>query len=85
MASINISLPETLKAYLEEQVTGGGYGTVSEYVRELIRLDQKRKAQEHLEILLLESLDSGQVTKMTEADWDEIRQVVRDKMAKHIQ
>ena len=48
MTSINISLPESMKAYIEEQVASGGYGTVSEYFRELIRQDQKRKAKERI-------------------------------------
>ncbi len=39
---MNISLPEPLKAFVDEQVSGGGYGTSSEYVRELIRRDQDR-------------------------------------------
>ena len=41
---MNISLPETLKAFVDEQVTGRGYGTSSEYVRELIRKDRDRQA-----------------------------------------
>jgi antitoxin ParD1/3/4 len=80
MTSINISLPESMKAYVEEQVTSGGYGTVSEYMRELIRQDQKRKAKERLETLLLEGLDSGPATAMTARDWEDIRQAVRDKI-----
>ena len=51
MTNMNVSLPETLKSYVEEQVTYGGYGTVSEYLRELIREDKKRKAQERLGIV----------------------------------
>lgn len=40
MSTMNISLPESLKAFVDEQVTQRGYGTSSEYVRELIRRDQ---------------------------------------------
>ncbi len=58
MTNMNVSLPETLKEYVENQVAQGGYGTVSEYLRELIREDKKRKAEDHLEALLLEGLDS---------------------------
>jgi antitoxin ParD1/3/4 len=43
----------------------------------LIRQDQKRHAQERLESLLLEGLNSGTTTPLTEQDWEEIRQVVR--------
>ena len=51
-----------------------------EYIRDLIRQDQKRKAKEHLETLLLEGLDSGTATPMSDGDWTEIRQAVRDKI-----
>lgn len=42
MSTMNISLPESLKAFVDEQVSQRGYGTSSEYVRELIRRDQDR-------------------------------------------
>ena len=50
MTTMNISLPDTLKAFVDEQVHQRGYGTSSEYVRELIRKDQDRL---HLRGLLL--------------------------------
>ena len=81
MTSINISLPESMKAYVEEQVARGGYSTASEYLRELIRQDQKRKAQERLETLLLEGLESGTATAMTSHDWEQIRQAVQKRVA----
>ncbi|MHC5599296.1 MAG: ribbon-helix-helix domain-containing protein [Nostoc sp.] len=49
MSNINISLPESMKAFIEEQVAQGGYGSVSEYLQELIIQDQKCKMQEHIE------------------------------------
>jgi antitoxin ParD1/3/4 len=42
MGTMNISLPDTLKSFVDEQVSQGSYGTSSEYVRELIRKDQDR-------------------------------------------
>jgi antitoxin ParD1/3/4 len=42
MSTMNISLPDTLKSFVDTQVSQGGYGTSSEYVRELIRKDQDR-------------------------------------------
>ena len=42
MSTMNISLPETLKTFVDEQVSLRGYGTNSEYVRELIRKEQDR-------------------------------------------
>ncbi|MEI7443431.1 MAG: type II toxin-antitoxin system ParD family antitoxin [Burkholderiales bacterium] len=50
MSTMNISLPESLKAFVDEQVEQRGFGTSSEYVRELIRRDQDRQ---HLRGLLL--------------------------------
>lgn len=43
MTTMNISLPEALKTFVDEQVAGRGYGTSSEYVRDLIRRDQDRQ------------------------------------------
>ncbi|MDJ0535910.1 MAG: type II toxin-antitoxin system ParD family antitoxin [Xenococcaceae cyanobacterium MO_207.B15] len=80
MKSMNVSLPDTMRDYIEQQVKAGGYGSVSEYIRDLIRQDQKRKAKEDLETLLLQGLDSGTATPMSDGDWAEIRQAVRDKL-----
>lgn len=74
MATMNISLPEPLRSFVEERVNEGGYGTVSEYLRELIRADQRRRAEERLEQLLLKGLDSGPATPMTKKDWEAIKQ-----------
>lgn len=46
MTSLNISLPEALKQYVEGQVASGNWGTPSEYVRELIRQDKERRLGE---------------------------------------
>lgn len=60
MSSLNISLPEQLRSYVESRVRGGDYGTPSEYVRELIRRDKElRRAR--LETELVEALHSGDI------------------------
>ena len=43
MSTMNVSLPEQLRAYVDEQVVEGRYGSTSEFVRELIRRDQDRQ------------------------------------------
>jgi antitoxin ParD1/3/4 len=43
MSTMNVSLPEELKSYVDEQVNDGGYGSTSEYVRDLIRRDKDRQ------------------------------------------
>lgn len=65
MTSLNISLPQALKDYVEEQAKGGGYSTPSEYVRALLREDQKRHSQQKLEALLLEGFNSGHPIAVT--------------------
>jgi antitoxin ParD1/3/4 len=82
MKSMNISLPNTMRDYIEEQVKSYGYSSASEYFRELVRQDQKRKANERLEVMLLEGLNSGSKSEMTPQDWEEIRQSVLQKIAK---
>jgi antitoxin ParD1/3/4 len=73
MQSMNISLPEPLMEFVDGQVAAGCYSSVSEYVCELIRADEKRKAEERLETLLLEGLQSAE-TELIPADWSEISQ-----------
>ena len=51
--TMNISLPHTMREYVEAQVAEGGYSSASEYFRALVREDQKRRSQERLEALLL--------------------------------
>ena len=73
MQSMNISLPEPLKDFVDGQIASGRYSSASEYVRELIREDEKRKVEERLEALLLEGL-SGDESKLTRKDFADIRE-----------
>ena len=79
MESMNISLPEPLKAFVDRQVAAGRYGTASEYVRELIRADEKKKAEERLEALLLEGLQSKEAP-LTREDWAALRREARSRV-----
>jgi len=72
MQSMNISLPDPLKKFVDGQIAQGRYSSVSEYMRELIRADEKRKAEEHLEAKLLEGINSPE-SELTPADWSAIR------------
>lgn len=82
--TINVSLPTPMRSYLESRVKADGFGSISDLVRALIREDQKRQAQEELERRLLASLDSGDATPMTAADWDEIKTAVKTKIASRV-
>lgn len=73
MTSLNVSLPEPMRAWIDEQVVKGGYGTASELVRELIREAQKRQAKAELEAKLIEGLDSGEPIPIDDAYWEGLK------------
>ena len=75
---MNISLPDTLKSFVDEQVNQGSYGTSSEYVRELIRKDQDRL---QLRGLLLAGAASAPTAPADPAYFEGLRNRVR-KVAK---
>jgi antitoxin ParD1/3/4 len=75
MTSMNISLPEPLKLFVEEQVNKGGYSTASEYLRELIREAQRRKEHQELEAKLLAGLQSP-TSEMTADEWMTLRELI---------
>lgn len=78
MTTMNISLPDALKAFVDDQVAGRGYGTSSEYVRELIRRDQDRQ---RLRGLLLEGAASPSAGPADQDYFDGLRRRVRGRKA----
>jgi antitoxin ParD1/3/4 len=80
MQTMNISLPDPLKAFVDGQVAQGRYSSASEYVRELIRADERRKAQEALESALLEGLNSPEAP-LAAKDWTAIRAEAKKRLA----
>lgn len=79
MPTMNISLPEHLKDYVDEQVDSGKYTSASEYVRELVRLDQKSREREKIEMQVLEGLKSGEAVELTPKMLDELRRKLRNR------
>jgi len=75
MSTMNISLPEALKTFVDEQVKQRGYGTSSEYVRELIRRDQDRT---HLRALILAGASSAPAEPADQAYFARLRTAVHD-------
>jgi len=74
MSTMNVSLPEALKDFVDGQVVARGYSTSSEYVRELIRKDQER---ERLRGLLLDGAASAPMLPADEAYFDTLRRRAR--------
>ena len=74
MGTMNISLPDSLRAFVDDQVSRGGYGTSSEYIRELIRKDQDRQ---RLRELLLAGPASPATAPVTPVGFEALRERVR--------
>ena len=72
MTTMNISLPDEMKAFIEAQMSQDGFASASEYLRCLIREAQKRQAKQALEAKFREALESGPASPMTREDWDSI-------------
>jgi antitoxin ParD1/3/4 len=79
MGTMNISLPDSLKSFVDEQVARRGYASSSEYVRELIRIDQDRQ---RLRDLLLEGAESSSTTVADDAHFNGLRDRVRQANVK---
>ena len=74
MSTMNISLPGSLKSFVDDQVSQRGYGTSSEYVRELIRKDHDRLQLRHL---LLAGVGSGPAAPADKVYFASLRDRVR--------
>lgn len=82
MTTMNISLPEEMKAFIEAQTAQEGHASASDYLRSLVREAQKRRARQELDAKLLEGLQSP-AGEMTRADWDALRKRI-DESARAI-
>ena len=67
---------------MEDRVSVGGYSTPSEYLRELLRQDQKQRTEDKLETLLLEGLESGEPIEITPEYWENKRKRLVERNAK---
>jgi antitoxin ParD1/3/4 len=77
---MNISLPEDLKKYVEQRAKHG-YSTPSEFVRELIREDRRKRARDRLVHLLEEGLQSGEPIVADARFWSDLKREARARSA----
>ncbi len=76
MQTLDITLPDGVKQFVDEQVSRRDYGSPSDYVAHLIQSDQEERAIDALETEVLKGIRSGPSTPMTSDDWREIREEV---------
>lgn len=80
MATMNISLTDPLKQFVDEEVREGGYSSTSDYVRDLIRQRQRSKAEELLKQLIAEGLASGPGVAVTADTFERTRRELTERM-----
>lgn len=80
MATMNISLTDPLKQFVDEEVSQGGYSSTSDYVRDLIRQRQRQKAEELLRRLIAEGQASGPSVPVTPATFERMRQDLAERL-----
>ena len=78
MASMNISLPDAMRDWVQEQIDSGKYASASDYVRDLIRHDQSY-AHAFLQNAITEGIESG----ISERSMDDLLQEAKQKTADH--
>lgn len=81
MATMNMSLPDPLKQFVDEEVREGGFASTSDYMRDLIRQRQRAKAEETLRRLIAEGLASGPAEPVTKETFAQMRKELRERMA----
>lgn len=78
MATMNVSLPDPMKDWVEAQARSGRYSNASDYVRDLIRRDQERAAKlAELQKLIAEGIESG----VSDTSMEEVLEAAREKAA----
>lgn len=75
---MSFALPAELREYVDARVGSGEYGNTSEYLRELIRRDQRSQAALRLRGLIADGLESGDGRRLTDDVLDELRQQALD-------
>lgn len=83
MTTVTISLPDSLKEFIEEQIATKGYGNVSEYFRTLLREARSKDADARLETLLIRGLTSGDDIPLSREFWSELKAEAAELAKKH--
>jgi antitoxin ParD1/3/4 len=82
MASLNVHMPPDLRDFVDKRTKKGGFSTPTEYVRHLIREDQRREAERRLEALFLEGVKSGRAKGNVEDLFKRLHKFVDERSGK---
>jgi antitoxin ParD1/3/4 len=75
MTTLNISLPDNLREWIDNRVKKGDYSSASDYMRDLVRIDKKKNV--NLDEFLLEGIDSGEALEATPVFWEKKHQQLK--------
>ena len=70
---MSFALPKSMRAYIDERVQSGNYGNTSEYLRDLIRQDQRNESRQKLRSLIAAGLESGEARPFDRTTHAELR------------
>ncbi len=84
MDTMDFSVPEHFRVFVQTRVDEGGFGSTSDYLQQLIAADQQRHARNWLDSELQKGIESGPAEPMTAADWKSVRNEVRDRIEARI-
>lgn len=74
MQTLSISLPDQFKDYIDQQIAGGEFASISDYFLQLLQKDREQKEEDQVEAFLNESLnDDEEERELTPAEWADIR------------
>jgi antitoxin ParD1/3/4 len=73
MDTMDFSVPEQFRAFVQSRVDEGGFGSTNDYLAQLIEEDRKRTTREWLEAEIAKGIDSGPAEPMTSQDWADLR------------
>jgi putative addiction module CopG family antidote len=79
MENMNIALSESLNDFAQERVEEGAFASISEYVQKLIEADRERCTKQMLEAEVLKGLRSGESVPVTDEDWAQLRDDLRNR------
>lgn len=81
LESMNVSLPRSMTEFIRGRMKAKGFGNKSEYIRSLVREDQRAEARERLESLLRDGLESEPI-EVTPRFWDDLRRRVEARVGR---
>jgi len=76
MATMNVSIPDPMREWVEDQIESGHYSNASDYIRDLIRRDQEYKDKYNA---LLKALKTGENSGVSKRTIDEIWKEVKTR------